>query len=98
MKINRFLFVILLIAIIGGTAIANEFRSPLIVERAPMRYVFEEWSEKDYDLKIWTASYGRESHKAFLKHGTNTDNLSALFFGKSDFFAFIKYNLLTFDS
>jgi hypothetical protein len=64
---------------------ATEFRSPLIVENGPMRYVFEEWEESDYGLKIWTSCYGRESHKAFLSHGTNTHPLSALFFNKSNF-------------
>jgi hypothetical protein len=64
---------------------ATEFRSPLIVERGPFRYVFEEWDEKDYSLKLWSGIYRRESHRAFLSHSTNTKHLSALFFNKSEF-------------
>jgi len=70
-----------------GPVLATEFRSPLIVERGPMRYVEfgEEWETNDYSLKTWTAGYSREASKAFLSHGMNTHQLSALFFGKSDF-------------
>ncbi len=68
-----------------GTVFCHEFRSPLSIENGPMRYVIEEFDEEDYSLKIWTAGYGRESHKAFMSHGTKTHELSKLIFGKSDF-------------
>jgi hypothetical protein len=77
--------VILAITILGGSVTATEFRSPLIGDRGPMRYVFEEWEEEDYGLKVWSAVYSRESHKAFLNHGTETHPLSALFFGQPCF-------------
>lgn len=85
MRIRKYLPVIVAITVLCGTVQATEFRSPLIVERGPMRYVFEEWEDSDYGLKVWTACYGRESHKAFMKHGTKTKPLSALFFNKSCF-------------
>ena len=84
MRLNKYLLGVVLL-MTSLRVVATEFRSPLIGERGPMRYVFEEWDEKDYGLKIWSAFYGRESHRAFLKHGTNTTHLSALFFNKSEF-------------
>lgn len=77
--------VILAMTVYGGGLIATEFRTPLIGERGPMRYIFEEWEEEDYGLKTWCAGYNREAHKAFLDHGTDTCNLSALYFGQSCF-------------
>lgn len=85
MRMRASWLVILAITILGGTVTATEFRSPLIGDRGPMRYVFEEWEEEDYGLKVWAAGYSRESHKAFLDHGTETHPLSALFFGKPCF-------------
>jgi hypothetical protein len=85
MKMKKFVLAIFSMACLFSVVNATEFRSPLIVERGPMRYVFEGWDAKDYSLKLWAAGYYRESHKAFLKHGTNTSHLSALFFNKSDF-------------
>jgi hypothetical protein len=82
---NKCVLAIFSMACLFSFASATEFRSPLIVERGPMRYVFEGWDAKDYSLKLWAAGYCRESHKAFLSHGTNTTHLSALFFNKSDF-------------
>ncbi|MCK4500725.1 hypothetical protein KAU11_09505 [Candidatus Babeliales bacterium] len=86
MRRTKLLSVILAMTVFAGSLRATEFRSPLIVERGPLRYVFEEWEEKDYGLKMWTAGYTREAHKAFLKHGTDSKELSALFFNKSDFY------------
>ncbi|MBU1008022.1 hypothetical protein KKA53_03015 [Candidatus Dependentiae bacterium] len=79
------LLVIAAITMLFGTLVATEFRSPLIIERGPMRYVFEEWGESDCGLKVWSSCFTRESHKAFLSHGTSTYPLSTLFFNKSCF-------------
>jgi hypothetical protein len=84
MRLNKYLLGVVFL-MTSLRVVATEFRSPLIVERGPMRYVFEEWEEKDYGLKLWSSVYCREAHKAFLNHGTNTTHLSALFFNKSDF-------------
>jgi hypothetical protein len=64
---------------------AVEFRSPYLSERGPLRYTFEQKDENDYGLKLWTSSYARESHKAFMAHGTKTSPLSTLFFNKDEF-------------
>lgn len=87
MRIERCLSIILLITTMFTALGATEFRAPLSTEMGPLRYVIdaEEWESSDYSLKLWSACYGRESHKAFMKHGTNTDHLSALFFNKSSF-------------
>lgn len=79
------LIVIGMITVLCGGLRATEFRSPLIVERGPMRYVFEEWEETEHAFKVWAAGFTRESHKAFLSHGTSTYPLSTLFFNKSCF-------------
>lgn len=87
MRIPRWLSIIFAISMICGGLGATEFRAPLSIEHGPMRYVIDvdEWDSTDYCLKFWSACYGRESHKAFIKHGTNTDHLSALFFNASCF-------------
>jgi len=85
MRAKKNLLVIILITIWCGGLAATEFRSPLVVERGPLRYVFEEWEESDYNLKLWSAGFGRHCHKAFLSHGTSTYPLSTLFFNKSCF-------------
>jgi len=83
MRKNNFL-IVLIATLFCGTLLANEFRSPLAA-RGPMRYLFEQWDKDDYGLKLWSSLYARESHKAFMSHGFNTQPLSALFFNKADF-------------
>ena len=86
MRMRKCWVFIVAMAILGGMVSATEFRSPLIGQTGPLRYVFEEWEDEDYGLKLWAACYHRGAHKAFISHGTDTCPLSTLFFGKSDFY------------
>ncbi len=63
---------------------ATEFRSPWLSERGPLRYKFEKGNPERYSLDVYGTGYYRESHKAFLSHGTSTKPLTALFFNKAD--------------
>ena len=85
MRINRILSVVCAATVFYGMTYAGDLRSPLIGERGPMRYVFEEQEEGDYGVKVWATGYGREAHKCFMGHGFNTKPLTALYFNKSDF-------------
>lgn len=85
MRTKRNLIVIATLISFVNVAVATEFRSPLIVERSPMRYLFEPWKKKDWKLNLWSEGYYRGANRAYLKHGTNATELSALFFNKSDF-------------
>jgi len=89
MKVKRSLFLMLLVAMSFSSLVATEFRAPLITEKGPMRYVFEEWEDSDYKLKFWSSCYSREADRAYIKssgcNGSSTQPLSALFFNKADF-------------
>ncbi|MBD3273063.1 hypothetical protein GF385_01805 [Candidatus Dependentiae bacterium] len=80
-----FLRLSLLGCLVSNVAIATEFRSPWLSERGPIRYIFEKDNPDRYSLDTYALAHRRESHKAFLKHGTDTKPLTALFFNKSDF-------------
>ncbi len=67
---------------IASSVFATEFRSPWLSERGPIRYRFEKGDPDRYSLDIWSVAHRREAHKAFLKHGTDTKPLTALFFNK----------------
>ena len=79
---------LLKLAILGSAIFsvvnATEFRSPWISERGPIRYKFERGDPDNYTLDVYSTIHRKESHKAFLKHGTDTKPLTALFFNKSD--------------
>jgi len=81
--LRQFLMPILLIG--TGFVNATEMRSPWFSERGPIRYKFETDKDEDYSLDIYALAHRRESHKAFLKHGTDTQPLTALIFNKADF-------------
>ena len=66
------------------TALASEFRAPLVSERGPLRYDFHLKKEK-WSLNWWSAGHFRRSEKVFLKHGTDTKGLAELFFGQKCF-------------
>lgn len=72
-----------------GCAVASEFRPALNLERGPQRYdlVNEKNDKEAWDIDLWSIMYSRNGNKAFGKHGTKTNPLSALIFGKSDFTA-----------
>jgi hypothetical protein len=84
---KRLTIVVAMVAAFGisSLVLATEFRSPLISERGPMRYVFEDKDEEGYRLRLWSACHFREAHKAFMKHGMSAHPLTKLFFGKSEF-------------
>ena len=82
---KRLIKLTLLGVMIANFAYATEFRSPWVSERGPLRYRFEKSDPDRYSLDIWSVAHRRESHKAFLKHGTDTKPLTALFFNKANF-------------
>ena len=71
--------------LISSIATATEFRSPWLSERGPIRYVFEKDNPDKYSFSSYALAHRREAHKAFMKHGTDTKPLTALFFNKADF-------------
>jgi len=77
----------LLGALVVNSAFATEWRTPWISERGPLRYTFEKLHDEEgkSNLNWWSAIHTKEAHKAFLKHGTKTQPLTALIFNKSDF-------------
>ncbi len=83
-KILRQIFIPMLF-ICSGFVFASEIRSPWFSERGPIRYKFETDKDEDYSLDIYALAHRREAHKAFLKHGTDTQPLTALIFNKADF-------------
>lgn len=71
--------------LVARVATATEFRSPWLSEHGPIRYIFEKDDAQAYSLDVYTLMHRREAHKAFMKHGTDPQPLTALFFNKSDF-------------
>jgi len=78
----------LLGALVATSAYATEMRTPWIVGDGPLRYTFEKLKQDKYNFNWWSAFHMKESHKAFLKHGTDTHPITALIFNKDNF----KYN------
>ena len=74
-----------LIGIFGSALQAYELRSPWVSERGPLSYIFETEKEDRYSLNLWTAMHARSANKAFKAHGTATEPLTSLMFGKADF-------------
>ncbi len=71
------------LALLGGTAMATDFRAPL--PGGPLRYDFEKVQKNKSTFNFWSTGYMREADKAFMKHGFNTSPLTTLIFGKSEF-------------
>jgi hypothetical protein len=71
-------------AFFAGELMPTEFRAPLATERGPLRYDMVQ-KKKKWSLDTWAISHYRSANKAFLKHGTDTKELPALIFGKSEF-------------
>ncbi len=74
-----------LIGIFGSALQAYELRSPWVSERGPLSYIFETEKEDRYSFNIWHAMHCRSANKAFKAHGTATEPLTSLMFGKADF-------------
>lgn len=82
---NKIARLVALAALAVWGANATEMRSPYLSERGPLRYTFEKDDPDRYSLSIYSGLYSKNANKAFMKHGTNTHALSALFFNKADF-------------
>lgn len=67
-----------------SSAFANEWRTPLVIEKGPLRYDLEMKRNK-WSLDTWGAIYRRSADRSFLKHGTDTKSLPAVIFGKEEF-------------
>lgn len=69
---------------VSGSVFAREFRAPLVGQDGPLRY--DVYKKKDkWTLNFWSVAHNRSATKAFMKHGTDTHDLAALFFGKEEF-------------
>ena len=69
---------------VSGSVFAREFRAPLLGQGGPLRY--DVYKKKDkWTLNFWSVGHSRSATKAFMKHGTDTQDLAALMFGKQDF-------------
>lgn len=70
---------------VSSSALATEYRTPYLSERGPLRHSFKKLHKKKMNLNTWSTIYTKEAHKAFLKHGTNTKELTAVLFNKETF-------------
>lgn len=70
---------------VSSAAHAMQIASPLLSERGAVRYVMHQEHPESWSLNVWSGVYSKESHKAFRASGNKTQELSALFFNKSDF-------------
>ncbi|MBT4595075.1 hypothetical protein HOD08_04335, partial [bacterium] len=51
-----------------------------------MRYLFDiDEPKEDRKIKVWASNFMRYASRAYKTHGTDTEELSSLIFGKSDF-------------
>ena len=66
---------------------AMSIHAPLLVERGPLRYLFDfDEPSGSRNIKTWAAAYSRYASQAYKSEvGTQTDELSRLFFNESDF-------------
>lgn len=70
---------------VSSSALATEYRTPYLSERGPLRHSFKKLHKKKMNLNTWSTIYTKEAHKAFLKHGTKTKELTAVLFNKETF-------------
>ncbi|MBY0352793.1 hypothetical protein K2W90_00335 [Candidatus Babeliales bacterium] len=66
------------------TAVASDYRSPLITDRGPLRYDFDLKKDK-WSLHTWSLGHFRNAEKAFTKHSFDTESIAKMIFGKSEF-------------
>jgi hypothetical protein len=85
-KMNYKLRLLLLAALaVSSSAFATEFRTPYLSDRGPLRHSFKKLNKKKMNINTWSTVHTKEAHKAFLKHGTDSKELTALLFNKSTF-------------
>lgn len=85
-KMNYKLRLLLLAALaVSSSAFATEFRTPYMSDRGPLRHSFKKLNKKKMNINTWSTVHTKEAHKAFLKHGTDSKELTALLFNKSTF-------------
>lgn len=70
---------------VSSSAFATEFRTPYLSDRGPLRHSFKKLNKKKMNINTWSTVHTKEAHKAFLKHGTDSKELTALLFNKSTF-------------
>lgn len=70
---------------VSSSAFATEFRTPYMSDRGPLRHSFKKLNKKKMNINTWSTVHTKEAHKAFLKHGTDSKELTALLFNKSTF-------------
>lgn len=75
----------LLLSLLCGNIInAFDFREPIALEKGPLRLISEE-IDSGFGLRYWSAAYMRDAQKAFTgSHGTNAQDIAALFFSGGD--------------
>src|SRR5436305_910477 len=72
-------------ALFANPMFATEWRTPYSGQQGPLRYTFEKNDDSKWSLNMYSATHIKEAHKAFMKHGIKTDQLTALYFNKADF-------------
>ncbi len=77
-------FTLVALGAMSGVAQAGEFRAPLVSEKGPLRYDLYRKKDK-WTLNLWSTGHYRTASRAFKKHGTDTENLASLIFGKESF-------------
>lgn len=70
---------------VSSSAFATEFRTPYMSDRGPLRHSFKKLNKKKMNINTWSTVHTKEAHKAFLKHGTDSKELTQLLFNKSTF-------------
>ncbi|MCB9493003.1 MAG: hypothetical protein H6679_01890 [Epsilonproteobacteria bacterium] len=64
----------------------HEFRSPWISERGPLVYTeFDKLREDKWNFNMWSTAHLKDAHKAYIKHGTDSEPLTKLFFNSDSF-------------
>jgi len=68
-----------------SAANASEFRTPWLGDRGPIRYRFDRLRTTKWNVNTYTSFNRKQAEKSYLKHGFDTEPLTALFFNKADF-------------
>lgn len=66
------------------TAVASDYRSPLVTDRGPLRYDFDLKKDK-WSLHTWSIGHFRTAEKSFIDHSFDTESIAKMIFGKSEF-------------
>ena len=75
------------LAAFSGSVRSESIHAPMLCEHGPLRYLFDfDEPATDRNLKLWSAAYSRYASAAYIDTmGTQTDELSRLFFNHADF-------------